>query len=457
MVNRVFDASQIHAYPEDVQYAIEFENTLHRLESQLHNTDDATTIAKEMLVTAAEFYDGDWCGILEIDLTLGAWTPLWWFNRKTGGMTPTRFLELEDAEPLQRWIMCMRQGLPIIVEDTESVRNTYPGEYDVYQRLDAQSIIAVPFWKNPTGFLLVRNPKKYQKHSSLLQMLAYVAVATINEKKLTDRTKQAFSPANIQRDTDVIINLFGELEIYTSQGVLTERDLNSSKLSSLLVYLLLQKGRSVPPRVIADVLWPDEESENPGGKIKTLAYRLQGAFSIISDHRLIVSGTHGYQLNPELNVMTDYEQFDHYRSDAQNTPSSTNSSSAKIELLKKAVALYRGSLFASSASEHWLMPTEVQYRLKYNGVINELLKELMADRHYSGIQEYASKALQIDPRNTDAYYWLIAALHQLGSPEIAKSELRMAQRLLDESDYEDLLSRLKNFTAKKNGLIHFGM
>lgn len=81
----------------------------------------------------------------------------------------------------------------------------------------------------------------------------------------------------------------------------------------------------------------------------------------------------------------------------------------------------------------------------------------MADRHYSGIQEYASKALQIDPRNTDAYYWLIAALHQLGSPEIAKSELRMAQRLLDESDYDDLLSRLKNFTAKKNGLIHFGL
>lgn len=172
MLNKALDDPQTYTYPEAVQYAIEFEYTLHRLESQLHNTDDATTIAKEMLVTAAEFYDGDWCGILEVDLTLGAWTPLWWFNRKTGSMTPTRFLELEDAEPLQRWLMCMRQGLPIIVENTESVRDTYPGEYDVCQRLDAQSIIAVPFWKNPTGFLLVRNPKKYQKYSSLLQMLA---------------------------------------------------------------------------------------------------------------------------------------------------------------------------------------------------------------------------------------------------------------------------------------------
>ena len=125
MLNKALDDPQTYPYPEAVQYAIEFEKTLHHLESQLHNTDDGTTIAKEMLVTAAEFYDGDWCGILEVDLTLGAWTPLWWFNRKTGGMTPTRFLELEDAEPLQRCLMCMRQGLPIIVEDTESVRDTY--------------------------------------------------------------------------------------------------------------------------------------------------------------------------------------------------------------------------------------------------------------------------------------------------------------------------------------------
>ena len=449
MLNRVFNDSQTHAYPEDVQYAIEFEYTLHRLESQLHNTDDATTIAKEMLVTAAEFYDGDWCGILEVDLTMGAWTPLWWYNRKTGGMTPTRFLELEDAESLQRWLMCMRQGLPIIVEDTESLRDTYSSEYDVYQRLDAHSIIAVPFWKNPTGFLLVRNPKKYQRYSSLLQMLAYVAVATINEKKLTDRTKQAFSPERIRHDTDVMINLFGELEIYTSKGVLTERDLNSPKLSSLLVYLLLQKGRSVPPRMIADVLWPDEESENPGGKVKTLAYRLQGAFSIISDHRLIVSGTHGYQLNPELNIITDYEQFDRLRTDAQNMPSSTNSSAAKIEILKKTIDLYRGSVYASAASEHWLMPVEVQYHLKYNGVINELLKELMENQHYSGIQEYASKALKIDPRNSDAYYWLIEALCQLGSPEIAKSELRLAERMLNDEDYNALVLRLKEHDKRK--------
>lgn len=324
---------------EDIQYALGFEHALRSLESQLHNTDNPEVIALEMLLAAVEFYDGDWCGVVEADLEVGAWTPLWWYDRRTGGMTPTRFLELEDAAPMQRWITAMRQGTPICVENAEDIKDSHPGEYSVYKRLNAHSVIAAPFWKNPSGFLLVRNPKRFKRYTSLLQMYAYVAVSTINEKKLLERSNQSFSPENIKRDTDVIINLFGQLSVYTSKGVLTEGVLNSPKLSRLLAYLVLHRDRAVPPRMIVDALWPEEEIENPSNKIKALAFRLQSAFSIVSDYRLVVSTTNGYRLNPELNVMTDLDQFDRYRRDAQNMPSSSNSSDAKIELLKKAAAL----------------------------------------------------------------------------------------------------------------------
>lgn len=438
---------------EDIQYALGFEHALRSLESQLHNTDNPEVIALEMLVAAVEFYDGDWCGVVEADLEVGAWTPLWWYDRRTGGMTPTRFLELEDATPMQRWITAMRQGTPICIENAEDVKDTHPGEYNVYKRLNAHSVIAAPFWKNPSGFLLVRNPKRFKRYTSLLQMYAYVAVSTINEKKLLERSNQSFSPENIKRDTDVIINLFGQLSVYTSKGVLTEGILNSPKLSRLLVYLVLHRERAVPPRMIVDALWPEEEIENPSNKVKALAFRLQSAFSIISDYRLVVSTTNGYRLNPELNVMTDLDQFDRYRRDAQNMPSSSNSSDAKIELLKKAAALYRGSLFRTASGEHWLIPTEVSYRLKYNGVINELMRELSGIRSYSLIQEYAGMALQVDSRNADAYFWLITALNRLGSPEIARSELSTAQIMLSSEEISILLERLRYNESEKNKLI----
>ena len=82
---------------EDIQYALGFEHALRSLESQLHNTDNPEVIALEMLVAAVEFYDGDWCGVVEADLEVGAWTPLWWYDRRTGGMTLGRGLDLRSG------------------------------------------------------------------------------------------------------------------------------------------------------------------------------------------------------------------------------------------------------------------------------------------------------------------------------------------------------------------------
>lgn len=55
------------------------------------------------------------------------------------------------------------------------------------------------------------------------------------------------------------------------------------------MYLLLHKKGQIPPRAICEAICPEEETDSPSGKIKTLAFRLQNAFRIISDYRLVVS------------------------------------------------------------------------------------------------------------------------------------------------------------------------
>ena len=47
------------------------------------------------------------------------------------------------------------------------------------------------------------------------------------------------------------------------------------------------------------------------------------------------------------------------------------------------------------------------------------------------------------PSSPDAYYWLIYAMTHLGLQEIDRNELRAAQQVLTENDYEDLVIRLK--------------
>ncbi len=46
------------------------------------------------LITACEFYEADWCGIILLDLDISVWRPYWWYDVKCGEMADTAFHEL---------------------------------------------------------------------------------------------------------------------------------------------------------------------------------------------------------------------------------------------------------------------------------------------------------------------------------------------------------------------------
>jgi len=333
---------------EYIQYAQDVEQALSVLESNLHNSDDPEEVIMHMLSAAAEFYEGDWAGILEADLVMKVWSPLWWYNRKTGGMTPNNFQDLEEGEYLIRWIDALMHGKPMIILDTEELKDTNPLEYDFLSANNVRSMIAVPFWKRPTGFLIVRNPKRYTTRSSLLQMMAFVAVSSVNEKRLMERTQLALTPAVIQKDTDIVVNFFGELQIITSKGVLTERDLNSPMIVHLVAYLLLHDKRNNHPQEVFQTLWPNEDSDRANVKVKSIVYRFQQMFNLICDYRLIEYIGSSYRINRELNIITDLEMF----TAAWNQAAISSDLIAKGHLLKKAMEIYKNGLLPAHSCEH---------------------------------------------------------------------------------------------------------
>lgn len=421
-----------------IEYALAFEKNMTLLEKQLHSEEEPELIAQKTLIAAAEFYDGDWCGIIEIDVEMEAWCPVLWYNCQTKGMTETGFRELEEVASFERWIKALYACEPIMISDTSIYKESNPEEYELYSRCKAESVLAVPFWKNPTGFLIVRNPKRYIDRSSFLQMLAYVVFSSVTEKKLLDRGNKSFSPESIKSDKDVIINLFGKLEIYTSKGVLKENELNAPKMCRFLAYLLLHRNQPNPPRSIYEAIWDDEDIEKSGNKLKATAFRLQSAFSIISDYRLVVSTPKGYQLNPELNIVTDVERFDELWEQSQNAVTQQT----RIQLMQDAIALYRGDVFSSAAGEHWILAHEISYKYKCLRIHNELMRLFYETQNYVSVEHYASHALKIDPSNMDAYYWRIRSLKKKESSGMVKGELMMAEHVLDAETYFELNQKL---------------
>ena len=423
-----------------IQYTQEFEQACRRVEEILSRCSDPQELAMELLKKAVFFYDGDWAGILDADLTTKIWSPLWWYNRKKDGMTDNKFYDLHEGEYLLRWVNALATGTPIQIEDIEDLADTSPLEYAFLKSIGVKTVLAVPFWKRPTGFMIVRNPKRHLQHTTLLKMMTSLAVSAVTEKRLRDSTEFQVRPETIKGDRDVVIKLFGELQIITSKGMLTEKTLNSPKNSKLIAYLILHMHRPASPIEIVRDLWPEDDLDRAGYNVKSQIYRLQQSFGLISNYRFIESTPSGYWISPELNIVTDLNMFDELWGRVQTT----TDDSTRGHLLKKAMELYKSGPVDIYLRENWFLPTVAHYSLRYAGIVNQLLSMLDQSKDYIGILEYANSARKNLPENSDVLYWLIRAMRKLGMGEMARNELRAAKGRLAEEDYGDLVKRLDN-------------
>ena len=60
----------------DIQRAIDFENSINDLEAQLYYRRlSPKEVAQQVLRATCQFYDADWCGLIQVDLDLSLWTP----------------------------------------------------------------------------------------------------------------------------------------------------------------------------------------------------------------------------------------------------------------------------------------------------------------------------------------------------------------------------------------------
>lgn len=431
-----------------ITYCVEQEIAIARLESALHKSDNPDEIAVQTLKTACDFYGANWAGIIELDLELGVTTPGWWYNTDPTIKKLQRMSEFENLSPMQTWKKSIRNGDPIIIPDVAEVARTSPLEYPVYKRMGVDALVAVPFGPNPLGFLVLRNPTKYITLTSTLNTLAYVMHRAMAQRDMINRRRMALSPEEIETDKDIIINFFGDVEICTQLGVWKENEFNSPKCCRAAVYILLHGKSAHSALAIADALSTEDTSDvdTINKNVRAYMYRFRKSFDPISKHKLIEYTANGYRVNPNLNIKTDLRQFENlWELTQQNIPIPQ-----KVHTLKQAIRLYRGSVFASSCDDHWLVGIATEYKMKYIGMVNELLEILAQFEDYGGIQHYATKALALVPENVKAHYWLIYAMYHSGAITIAKQEFQQSKALLTDEEF----ASLKNFIRKDGTLQH---
>lgn len=426
------------------QKLLEFENNT-------HGCGDPVKIAQEALKACCDFYQADWCCVLGVNEDLGVLLPFWWHIVKGPENLEDLMQVGELAENGQRWMEALRQNKTLMVPDIEVLKKTVPEEYRIYKEREICCVMGVPFHKRSSGFVLVANPRRYFGKPDFVQRVTYVIASEVNEKKLLDKVNAAAAAGReIMNPNDVRINLFGGLEVITFKGKLTEKEICTGKGCEVLVYLLLNRGRKLMAKDIAEKLRPTEyQDDQCVSKVRGNVFSLRRKL----DHVLLDEGVNllqtlpkgGYELNPALNITMDLDEFNEYYTAADKMAGTAS----KIEVLKKAAALYKGSVFTPAATEQWLVEHDNLYRLRYYKIMDELFTLLDKEGAYADLYEYSMVALKIDDTNVDFWYWNILSLRRSGSMQLARKEFGTAKDVLPDEEFQELILMLQEENSKK--------
>ncbi len=424
---------------DDMLYDKAFRKCLVDLANEVYGIHEPFIIAQKALRAACDFYDADWCGMFDVDMMLDLWMPFWWHNKKTGGMTQTQLKEgrvLGSFEMFRRMIV---DNAEYYQSDIESIKDSKPEEYELFVSQDVQSFMAVPYSRREHGIIFLRNPKQFGGKADMLRIISNILIQEINEQKHLDRMKINAAASDVRKDADVIVNLFGGIEIMTDQGKLVEAEMKSAVCSKIFVLLMLNRHRGMSSRELSELVLADKDYENPIGNLRTHLYRLRNMFDLLSDADLIVTKSNGYRINPDLKIVTDYEQFE--KLCGRITPYMTDQK--QIELLKEAVKIYDGRLFPNGTGDMWHISYSARYHLMYIKAVDQLMELLNRSEDFKALHDYAMRVVKIDPDNPTVIFWLVVALRKNGAIDMVKKHLESAKARLLEEEYRELEQRLK--------------
>jgi len=419
--------------------ALTMTDTVMSLASQFRRDLDPRETLDLVVRSTCAFYDGDWCGILNLQKDLDAWTPVHWYNAATGGMTDTEhFYEYEVITQYPQWKKAIEERKIICIRSLDQVEKTYPMELAHYRRLKVRSVIAVPYYRGSTGFLVVRNPRRYMDYFAFMVQMSYVISSEIREYHLLQNSHNQLLADQIKDDFDVVINLFGGLEIMTKFGRIPAHEITSYKIAPIISILALRRGHPLSSTAIDAAL--NQSCSDDSSYIKHQIYRFRQRYSgLFGKEELIISTPGGYMLNDRLHIMTDVDEFDRLQAGLAHI----SNRSARVHLLERILRLYKGAMCPNYCKEQWAIGRYAQYEADFLNDMSQLLSELDASEDYLTIRDYAVDALEKSHHNEKMYYWLMVSQIETHKSSLVPADLKAAKKVLDPDAYRSLVQHLQ--------------
>ncbi len=183
------------------------------------------------------------------------------------------------------------------------------------------------------------------------------------------------------------IHLLGDFHL--SFGDETVTGVKTTRLQSLLAYLVLHRDLPQPRQRLAFLFWPDTSEEQARNNLRNLLHFLRRSLPDSEDFLIIDTQT--IQWNPRAIFTLDVDQFIR----------SAGSPGAR-EDLQQAIQMYSGDLLPDCYDD-WIQPERERLRELFINVLERLIQLLENERDYSQAISYTRRLLRVEPLREESH------------------------------------------------------
>lgn len=404
-----------------IKYAVDYESTVTALEARLRGGYQFQEIISDAMRTTLEFYDADSVLIVGLDTELMIARPEYEVHRE--GFMPVCGTEPMYLNEYPEILMALSRvggnlsSFPYM--EMSSLLEKGSKEFRRIEQVGIHSIMATPYAKRSTGYVIVINPRRYTECSdenSLLQVLSYVTVSEINEMNLMNCQRSTFFDDNDLMPNDVFVKLLNGFELHTKEGIMREDDIRSNLSVLFLTHLLVKKGASISAKELVKAVWEDTSAlGDPEQRLRNLSYSTKTKIiRLFPSNGFLTISASSYSIGRKYNVITDLDWFGYRVRDIQGI----SDPQKRLDRYLKLLDSFSGVVLPHQ-SHASLKTIDSLYEEKREEVQRECLALMYELKQYRSMHDFINRITLSKDLNGPFTYWSIKADVGMGRPDLA--------------------------------------
>jgi ATP/maltotriose-dependent transcriptional regulator MalT/DNA-binding SARP family transcriptional activator len=229
-------------------------------------------------------------------------------------------------------------------------------------------------------------------------------------------------PVNARPEVEV--RTLGGFQVLRAGRALGPDDWRSKKARELLKVLIARHGRGTPRDILAETLWPDDESDAVANR---LAVALSTLRTVLDPER-----THpvDYYVQTDKGTVSlsglraDVEDFLAHTQEGLALRTAGNTDQARV-LLETAEAEYAGDFLEDDPYADWAVALREEARAAYFSSARALIEMAIGDGEVDLAMRYMLRLLERDPYDEDMHLRLVSLLAQSGRYGEARRRYRI--------------------------------